>query len=268
MTYVGPRRNEFTGINEIIEARGWNYHVGKDMDDYHAAHPHQPNVGSEQGSTVSTRGTRQRRKQRGYVSAYDDNKNQAGRTRPKELVELLRRASVPVGRLHLDWLRLSRRADPLQLALHKARTSASSQGFFCCGSSAARATSVPDRSTCASSNVKPVSVHRQGTERSGRASRSPGQRSPRGAGRSSGRAAAAPWPGSGTSGPGHRLVVRPSRLHGQARRPHHKLVRPLRLVPPFRRTRASRSAAWNRRPVSRRSRCRGQRRQSRLRPPQ
>jgi beta-galactosidase len=65
--------NEFTGINEIIEVRGWSYHVGKDMDDYHAAHPKQPNVGSEQGSTVSTRGMYRNDPKQGYVSAYDDN---------------------------------------------------------------------------------------------------------------------------------------------------------------------------------------------------
>ena len=43
------------------------------MDAYHAAHPHQPNVGTEQGSTVSTRGIYANDKTRGYVSAYDDN---------------------------------------------------------------------------------------------------------------------------------------------------------------------------------------------------
>jgi beta-galactosidase len=73
VTYAAPMGNEFVGINEIIEVRGWNYHVGKDMDAYHAAHPRQPNVGSEQGSTVSTRGIYSNDKQRGYVSAYDDN---------------------------------------------------------------------------------------------------------------------------------------------------------------------------------------------------
>ena len=73
VTYAAPVGNELTGINEIIEVRGWNYHVGKDMDAYHAAHPRQPNVGSEQGSTVSTRGIYGNDKQRGYVSAYDDN---------------------------------------------------------------------------------------------------------------------------------------------------------------------------------------------------
>jgi len=65
--------NEFAGINEVIEVRGWSYHIGKDnMDAYHAAHPQQPNVGSEQGSTVGTRGIYADDPAKGYVSAYDD----------------------------------------------------------------------------------------------------------------------------------------------------------------------------------------------------
>jgi beta-galactosidase len=65
--------NDFGGINAIIDVRGWNYHLGKDMNDYHAAHPSQPNVGTEQASTVCTRGIYANDKERGYVSAYDDN---------------------------------------------------------------------------------------------------------------------------------------------------------------------------------------------------
>jgi len=65
--------DEYAGINEAIQVRGWSYHPGKDMDDYHAEHPLQPNVGSEQGSTVSTRGIYANDPVRGYVSAYDDN---------------------------------------------------------------------------------------------------------------------------------------------------------------------------------------------------
>ena len=65
--------DEYPGINEAVEVRGWSYHVGKDMDSYHAKHPLQPNVGSEQGSTVSTRGIYANDPVRGYVSAYDDN---------------------------------------------------------------------------------------------------------------------------------------------------------------------------------------------------
>jgi beta-galactosidase len=65
--------NDYPGVNEAIEVRGWSYHVGKDMDAYHKEHPQQPNVGSEQGSTVSTRGIYANDPVRGYVSAYDDN---------------------------------------------------------------------------------------------------------------------------------------------------------------------------------------------------
>lgn len=66
--------NDFTGINTTIEVRGWSYNVGKEkMDAYHAEHPTQPNVGSEQGSTVTTRGIYANDPERGYMSAYDDN---------------------------------------------------------------------------------------------------------------------------------------------------------------------------------------------------
>ena len=72
VTYNAPVGNEFPGINEIIEVRGWSYHIGtNNMDAYHAAHPAQPNVGSEQGSTVGTRGIYTNDPARGYVSAYD-----------------------------------------------------------------------------------------------------------------------------------------------------------------------------------------------------
>ena len=65
--------NAYPGVNEAVEVRGWSYHVGPDMDAYHKAHPLQPNVGSEQGSTVSTRGIYANDPVKGYVSAYDDN---------------------------------------------------------------------------------------------------------------------------------------------------------------------------------------------------
>jgi len=70
-----PRRkaDTFAGINGVIDVRGWNYHVGGEMDSYHARHPTQPEVGTEQASTVSTRGIYKSDKVRGYVSAYDDN---------------------------------------------------------------------------------------------------------------------------------------------------------------------------------------------------
>jgi len=63
----------FSGLMGALEVRGWNYRVGQDIDNYHQEHPQQPNVGTEQGSTVSTRGIYENDAQRGYVSAYDVN---------------------------------------------------------------------------------------------------------------------------------------------------------------------------------------------------
>ncbi len=81
VTYAANLGNEFEGINRVIEVRGWNYFVGEtNMDAYHVAHPRQPNVGTEQGSTVSTRGIYANDPPRGYVSAYDDNAPRWGNT--------------------------------------------------------------------------------------------------------------------------------------------------------------------------------------------
>ena len=73
VTYAAPQGDTFDGINGVIEVRGWNYHPGPEMDSYHAKHPDQPNVGTEQASTVSTRGIYFNDPARGYVSAYDTN---------------------------------------------------------------------------------------------------------------------------------------------------------------------------------------------------
>ncbi|HXS68497.1 MAG TPA: beta-galactosidase GalA, partial [Candidatus Polarisedimenticolia bacterium] len=73
VTYASPEGNVFQGVNSVIQVRGWNYHVAEGMERYHAEHPEQPEVGTEQGSTVSTRGIYTNDATRGYVSAYDDN---------------------------------------------------------------------------------------------------------------------------------------------------------------------------------------------------
>ena len=91
----------FAGINGVIEVRGWNYHPGPDMDSYHAKHPDQPNVGTEQASTVSTRGIYENDPVRGYVSAYDVNAHPVGAD-GGNVVELFRRPSVVERRLRLD----------------------------------------------------------------------------------------------------------------------------------------------------------------------
>ena len=67
--------NESIPINKVIDVRGWNYHVGPTMDEYHAAHPTQPNIGTETASILTTRGIYQIDKERGYQSAYDDRSN-------------------------------------------------------------------------------------------------------------------------------------------------------------------------------------------------
>ena len=65
--------NVYTGLMGVLDVRGWNYHIGPDVDNYHQQHPLQPQVGTEQGSTVSTRGIYKNDRARGYVSAYDEN---------------------------------------------------------------------------------------------------------------------------------------------------------------------------------------------------
>ena len=64
--------NVFEGVNSVLDVRGWNYHP-TDVDAYHKAHPTQPENGTEQASTVCTRGIYANDTQRGYVSSYDDN---------------------------------------------------------------------------------------------------------------------------------------------------------------------------------------------------
>ena len=71
VTYASPEDNVFRGINSVIEVRGWNYHYGPDMDRYHAEHPNQPNVGTEQASVVGTRCIYTNDREHGYVAAYD-----------------------------------------------------------------------------------------------------------------------------------------------------------------------------------------------------
>lgn len=71
VTYASPEGDVYQGINSVIDVRGWNYHYGPDMDQYHAEHPAQPNVGTEQASVVGTRGIYTNDGPHGYVAAYD-----------------------------------------------------------------------------------------------------------------------------------------------------------------------------------------------------
>ncbi|HSV15407.1 MAG TPA: glycoside hydrolase family 2 TIM barrel-domain containing protein, partial [Tepidisphaeraceae bacterium] len=66
------------GFANIVDVHGWNYIAVGDIDAFHARRPEQPIVGSEEGSTVCTRGVYADDKERGYVSAYDARKPKWG----------------------------------------------------------------------------------------------------------------------------------------------------------------------------------------------
>ncbi len=112
------------GVSAVVDVQGFNYGDGggvaqnaPHLDAFHRAFPRQPTVGTETASTVSTRGIYFNDPARGYVSAYDV--NYPSYALSAGVVEDLRGASVPGGRVRLDRLRLPGRAQPLRLALHQ-----------------------------------------------------------------------------------------------------------------------------------------------------
>jgi beta-galactosidase len=69
-TYAADLGNVFTGVNEVIPVRGFNYRE-KFVAEYHRDHPNQPVVGTEMGSTVTTRGIYEKDTVRCYVPDQD-----------------------------------------------------------------------------------------------------------------------------------------------------------------------------------------------------
>ena len=69
-TYAADVPNVFNGINEVIPVRGFNYRQFA-VADYHKDHPNQPIIGTEMGSTVTTRGIYEKDSIRGYVPDQD-----------------------------------------------------------------------------------------------------------------------------------------------------------------------------------------------------
>jgi beta-galactosidase len=80
VTFASNGRNSDSGIHTVIDLRGFNYKNISDIDKYHAEHPDQILFGSEEASTVSTRGIYANDPVRTYVSAYDVNKPNWGAT--------------------------------------------------------------------------------------------------------------------------------------------------------------------------------------------
>jgi beta-galactosidase len=69
-TYAADMGNDFKGVNEVIPIRGFNYREYA-VADYHKDHPNQPLLGTEMGSTVTTRGIYQKDETRAYVPDQD-----------------------------------------------------------------------------------------------------------------------------------------------------------------------------------------------------
>ena len=69
-TYAADVANVFNGINEVIPVRSFNYRQNF-VEDYHKDHPNQPILGTEMGSTVTTRGVVEKDSIRAYVPDQD-----------------------------------------------------------------------------------------------------------------------------------------------------------------------------------------------------
>lgn len=69
-TYAADVPNVFNGVNEVIPVRSFNYRQYA-VADYHRDHPNQPIIGTEMGSTVTTRGIYVKDSVRAYVPDQD-----------------------------------------------------------------------------------------------------------------------------------------------------------------------------------------------------
>jgi len=69
-TYAADMANFYRGVNEVIPVRGFNYRQ-YGVADYHRDHPDQPIIGTEMGSTVTTRGIYERDSIRAYLPDED-----------------------------------------------------------------------------------------------------------------------------------------------------------------------------------------------------
>jgi beta-galactosidase len=82
-TYAANNGNQFEGINSVLPVRGFNYMTISDIDKYRQEHPDQILIGSEEASTVCTRGIYANDTAKGYVSDYDVNTPSWGATAEK-----------------------------------------------------------------------------------------------------------------------------------------------------------------------------------------
>ena len=69
-SYGADLANVYKGVNEVIPVRGFNYRI-YGVDPYHKDHPGQPIIGTEMGSTVTTRGIYAKDSIAGYLPDED-----------------------------------------------------------------------------------------------------------------------------------------------------------------------------------------------------
>ncbi len=103
------------GLSDALDIIGFNYNL-KYPDDYHKKNPKRPLYGSETASAIATRGMYSTDKLRNTVSAYDIDPVPWGET-AEEWWKFYGTREWEGGRLCLDGLRLSRRADAVRLAV-------------------------------------------------------------------------------------------------------------------------------------------------------
>jgi beta-galactosidase len=80
VTIADNHGNAWIGANSVMDLRGWNYYTQGNPDEYHRAHPSQPVFGSEEASTLATRGIYANDPDHGYMGSYDTNKPGWGST--------------------------------------------------------------------------------------------------------------------------------------------------------------------------------------------
>ena len=80
ITLASNHGNSETGIHSMLYLRGFNYKNISNIDEYRKKHPEQFLYGSEEASTLTTRGIYQTDKEKGYMSAYDVNRPGWGAT--------------------------------------------------------------------------------------------------------------------------------------------------------------------------------------------
>lgn len=75
VTYGGNNGGVFDGVNGVVDVRGFNYlhiHTNDYLEKYHADHPHQPLVGSEEASSLYNRGEDKLDFDKRTVFGYDE----------------------------------------------------------------------------------------------------------------------------------------------------------------------------------------------------